>query len=179
MKDIEIILIDDCSKDDSISIIEKYMKEDPRIKLIKNRNNRKVLYSKSIAALNAKGKYIFPFDQDDILIRDDVFDMLYYQAENNNLDLIQYRDIIKNQLYFNKRERVNIKLKHMLKYKETHLKFQPELKDTLFTKDNNYILWGSLIKIDLYKKAICTMWPIIIIFYSKKIININLFILNS
>ena len=77
MKDIEIILIDDCSKDDSISIIEKYMKEDPRIKLIKNRNNRKVLYSKSIAALNAKGKYIFPFDQDDILIRDDVFDMLY------------------------------------------------------------------------------------------------------
>ena len=38
MKDIEIILIDDCSKDDSISIIEKYMKEDPRIKLIKNRN---------------------------------------------------------------------------------------------------------------------------------------------
>ena len=162
MKDIEIILIDDCSKDDSISIIEKYMKEDPRIKLFKNRNNRKVLYSKSIAALNAKGKYIFPFDQDDILIRDDVFDMLYYQAENNNLDLIQYRDIIKNQLYFNKRERVNIKLKHMLKYKETHLKFQPELKDTLFTKDNNYILWGSLIKIDLYKKAIYTMWPIII-----------------
>ena len=50
----------------------------------------------------------------------------------------------------------------MLKYKETHLKFQPELKDTLFTKDNNYILWGSLIKIDLYKKAIYTMWPIII-----------------
>ena len=162
MKDIEIILIDDCSKDDSISIIEKYMKEDPRIKLIKNRNNRKVLYSKSIAALNAKGKYIFPFDQDDILIRDDVFDLLYCQAENNHLDLLQFRDIIKNQLYFNKRERVNINSKHMLKYKETHLKFQPELKDTLFTKDNNYILWGSLIKIDLYKKAIYTMWPIII-----------------
>ena len=162
MKDIEIILIDDCSKDDSISIIEKYMKEDPRIKLIKNRNNRKVLYSKSIAALNAKGKYIFPFDQDDILIRDDIFDMLYFQAENNHLDLLQYRDFIKNQLYFNKRERVNYKSKHMLKYKETHLKFQPELKETLFTKDNNYLLWGSLIKSDLYKKAIYTMWPIII-----------------
>ena len=162
MKDIEIILIDDCSKDDSISIIENYMKEDPRIKLIKNKNNRKVLYSKSIGALNAKGKYIFPFDQDDILIRDDVFDILYYQAENNHLDLIQFRDFIKNQLYFNKRERVNFKSKHMLKYKETHLKFQPELKDTLFTRENNYILWGSLIKNDLYKKAIYTMWPIII-----------------
>ena len=51
MKDIEIILIDDCSTDDSASIIEKYMREDPRIKFIQNKKNRKVLYSKSIAAL--------------------------------------------------------------------------------------------------------------------------------
>ena len=162
LKDIEIILIDDCSTDNSISIIENYMKEDPRIKLIKNKNNRKILYSKSIGALNAKGKYIFPFDQDDILIRDDVFDLIYYEAENNNLDLVQFRDIIKNELYFNKREKVNCKFKHMLPYKETHLKTQPELKDSLFTQDNNYILWGLLIKNDLYKKSIYTMWPIII-----------------
>ena len=162
MKDIEIILIDDCSKDNSISIIEKYMKEDPRIKLIKNKNNRKILYTKSIGALNAKGKYIFQFDQDDILIRDDVFDLIYYEAENNDLDLVQFRDIIKNDLYFNKRERVNCKFKHMLPYKETHIKTQPELKDTLFMQNNNYILWGSLIKNDLYKKSIYTMWPIII-----------------
>ena len=162
MKDIEIILIDDCSNDNSISIIEKYMKEDPRIKLIKNKNNRKILYSKSIGALNSKGKYIFQFDQDDILIRDDVFDMLYYEAENNDLDLVQFRDIIKDKLYFNNRERVNYQFKHMLPYKETHFKVQPELKDTLFTHDNNYILWGALIKNDLYKKAIYIMWPIII-----------------
>ena len=162
MKDIEIILIDDSSKDNSVSIIEKYMKEDPRIKLIKNKNNRKILYTKSIGALNAKGKYIFQFDQDDILIRDDVFDLIYYEAENNDLDLVQFRDIIKSDLYFNKRERVNCKFRHMLPYKETHIKTQPELKDTLFTQNNNYILWGSLIKNDLYKKAIYTMWPIII-----------------
>ena len=162
LKDIEIILIDDCSTDNSISIIENYMKEDPRIKLIKNKNNRKILYSKSIGALNAKGKYIFPFDQDDILIRDDVFDLIYYEAENNNLDLVQFRDIIKTELNFKKRERVNCKFKHMLPYKETHFKIQPELKDTLFTDNNNYILWGLLIKNDLYKKAIYIMWPIII-----------------
>jgi glycosyltransferase involved in cell wall biosynthesis len=122
MKDIEIILIDDFSKDNSVSIIEKYMKEDPRIKLIKNKNNRKILYTKSIGALNAKGKYIFQFDQDDILIRDDVFDLIYYEAENNDLDLVQFRDIIKRDLYFNKRERVNCKFRHMLPYKETHIK---------------------------------------------------------
>ena len=56
MKDIEIILIDDCSTDNSLTIIEKYMKEDERINLIKNIENRKILYSKSIAALNSHGK---------------------------------------------------------------------------------------------------------------------------
>ena len=162
MKDIEIILIDDCSTDNTLSIIGQYMKEDPRIKLIKNQNNRKILYTKSIGALNAKGKYIFQFDQDDILIRDDVFDMIYFEAENNNLDLVQFRDIIKSDLFFGKRERVNCKFRHMLPYKETHEKTQPELKDTLFTQDNNYILWGALIKNDLYKRAIYIMWPIII-----------------
>ena len=58
MKEIEIILIDDCSEDKTILIIENFMKKDKRIRLIKNYENRKILYSKSIAALNAHGKYI-------------------------------------------------------------------------------------------------------------------------
>ena len=57
MKDIEIILIDDCSTDNTVRIIKKYMKEDERIRLIKNIERRKILYSKSFAALNSKGKY--------------------------------------------------------------------------------------------------------------------------
>ena len=36
MKDIEIIIIDDCSTDDSIEIIKRYMQEDERIRMIKN-----------------------------------------------------------------------------------------------------------------------------------------------
>ena len=35
-KNIEIIIIDDCSSDDSIQIIEKYMEEDRRITIIPN-----------------------------------------------------------------------------------------------------------------------------------------------
>ena len=43
MKDIEIILIDDHSSDNSLTIIEEYMKKDLRIKLIKNDKNKKIL----------------------------------------------------------------------------------------------------------------------------------------
>ena len=38
-KEIEIILVDDCSTDDTIKIVEISMKEDERIRLIKNVKN--------------------------------------------------------------------------------------------------------------------------------------------
>ena len=45
LKEVEILIIDDCSSDDSLNYIEILMKEDPRIRLIKNFKNRKILYS--------------------------------------------------------------------------------------------------------------------------------------
>ena len=104
LKEIEIILIDDCSTDNSVKIIEEYMKEDPRIRLIKNEKNRRILYSKSIAALNANGEYITQIDQDDILIRDDVFDILYNEAAKNDLDLVQFRDFILEDFILHKKQ---------------------------------------------------------------------------
>jgi glycosyltransferase involved in cell wall biosynthesis len=162
MKDIEIILIDDCSNDTTLRIIEKYMKEDERIRLIKNIENRKILYSKSFAALNSKGKYIIELDQDDIFIRDDVFDLLYYEAEKGDLDLVHIRDITKQSLIFDDLTKVNIGGRHFIASKKTHYKKQPELKDKMFIQGNNYLLWGLLIKSDIYKKAIYHLWPLII-----------------
>lgn len=161
MKDIEIIIIDDCSTDNSLSIIEKYMKEDERIRLIKNIENRKILYSKSLSALNSKGKYIILLDQDDIFIRDDVFDILYNEAEKEDLDLVQIRDICKHNFLFKNLTRVNFVERHLIFQKRTHDKKQPELKDKIY-KDENYLLWGLLIKSDIYKKAIYHLWPLII-----------------
>ena len=162
MKEIEIILVDDLSTDNTLEIIDKYMKEDERIRLIKNINNRMILYSKSMAALNSRGKYIIQLDQDDIFIRDDVFDILYYEAENDNLDLVHIRDICKKDFIFKNLTRVNFLNRHYIFPKNTHYKTQPELKDKMFIEGNNYLLWGLLIKSDIYKKAVYHMWPIII-----------------
>ena len=161
MKDIEIILVDDCSTDDTLSIIRKYMEEDQRIRLIKNQYNRKILYSKSIAALNANGKFIIQLDQDDMFIRKDVFDMLYYEAETNNLDLMHIRDFIKKDFKFKKVQRVNVEGGHLVFPREMHYKQQPELTQRNFVDNNNYLLWGLLIKTDIYKRAVYKLWPII------------------
>ena len=183
MKDIEIILVDDCSTDNSLSIIANYMKEDKRIRLIKNQYNRKILYSKSIAALNANGKFIIELDQDDMFIRNDVFDMLFYEAENNNLDLVHIRDFIKRDFTFKKVTNVNLPFIHLVFPREMHYKQQPELTQRNFVDNNNYLLWGLLIKSDLYKKAIYKLWPIIMnyqmIFHEDYTISFMIVILSK
>ena len=161
MKDIEIILIDDCSTDNTLEIIEKYMKEDERIRFIKNIERRKILYSKSFAALNSKGKYIIQLDQDDIFIRDDIFDILYNEAQKDDLDIVQVRDFKKYNFVFEKLTKVNLRKMHCIYPRKTHYQKQPKLKDKMFFR-YKYLLWGLLIKSDIYKKALYHLWPIII-----------------
>ena len=183
MKDIEIILVDDCSTDNSVDIIKKYMGEDQRIRLIRNQYNRKILYSKSIAALNANGEFIIQLDQDDMFIRGDVFDMLFYEAETNNLDLVHIRDFIKQDFQFNRVTYVNAPFIHLVFPREMHYKQQPELTQRNFVDNNNYLLWGLLIKTNIYKKAIYKLWPIImnyhLIFHEDYTISFMIIILTQ
>lgn len=180
MKEIEIILIDDNSSDDTLLKVYNFMKEDSRIRLIKNNVNRRILYSKSMGALNAKGKYIIILDQDDMFIREDLFDTLYYEAEKNNLDLIQIRDINLNKFYFDLKEKVNCPNKHYIfpkkKFNFTHYENQSQLKNEMFVDDNIFLLWGLFIKADIYKKAIYHLWPVII---NYQIIHHEDFIITS
>ena len=164
MKDIEIILIDDCSTDNTISIIEKYMKEDPRIRLIKNKQNRRILYSKSISALNAKGKYILQLDQDDMFITDQAFDILFNKSEENKLDLLQFKDITTEKVQIRK-----VKLIYYMKPSKKGIKTQPNIKNSYFNW-YNFMLWGMLIKAEIYKKVIIHYWNIII---NYKIVHIE------
>ena len=82
MKEIEIIIIDDNSSDNSLEIIHNYMKNDKRIKLIENKINRKILYCKSIGVLNSKGKCIIVLYQDDMFINDDALYIIYIVSDN-------------------------------------------------------------------------------------------------
>ena len=64
--DIEILMVDDASTDDSPNIIKNLQNEDKRIKIIKNKKNRGALYSKSIGILKASGMYTMILDSDDL-----------------------------------------------------------------------------------------------------------------
>jgi len=154
MKDIEIIIVDDNSNDDSLEIIQNYMKSDKRIKLIKNKENRKILFCKSLGALNSKGKFIIELDQDDMFVGDDCFDIILKQSEKYELDLLRFgvqsgNDSFEISKINNYRKKINF------------IQKQPKLKSSVFKK-NICLLWGNLIKSDLYKIVIYNLWPIII-----------------
>ena len=68
-KDVEIIFVDDCSKDKSVKLIEEYKKKDERIILIKNKKNKGTFICRNEGVLNSRGKYIMLSDPDDILSR--------------------------------------------------------------------------------------------------------------
>jgi glycosyltransferase involved in cell wall biosynthesis len=62
----EMIMVDDCSKDNSIEIAQKYVAQDNRIKLIKLEQNSGAAVARNIAIEESKGRYIAFLDADDI-----------------------------------------------------------------------------------------------------------------
>jgi glycosyltransferase involved in cell wall biosynthesis len=98
---LEIILIDDCSKDNSIKIIEEYKKYDKRIILIKNKKNRGTFISRNLGVLYSNGKYIIIPDPDDILSKN-ILNICYKYAEKYNFEIIRFnRYRGNNEIVFN------------------------------------------------------------------------------
>lgn len=65
-KNLEILIIDDCSNDSTYEILESLAKSDKRIILEKNEQNLRIVKTLNKLVLKAKGKYIARMDADDI-----------------------------------------------------------------------------------------------------------------
>ena len=65
-KNIEMVIVNDGSTDNSLDIIEKFKNKDNRIKLI-NQINKGVSVARNIGLLNSTGNYIFFVDPDDYI----------------------------------------------------------------------------------------------------------------
>ncbi|HCD9685846.1 TPA: glycosyltransferase family 2 protein [Acinetobacter baumannii] len=65
-KNIEIIVVDDCSTDNTYNIVAELAMIDPRIRLYKNDKNLKIVKTLNFALEQAKGEFIARMDGDDI-----------------------------------------------------------------------------------------------------------------
>ena len=65
LQDIELICINDKSTDNSIDILNKYAKNDKRIKIINQKENKGPGVARNLGIKNATGEYIMFLDPDD------------------------------------------------------------------------------------------------------------------
>ena len=65
-KNWELIIVDDCSGDDTISIVLELKKNDDRISLYQNASNSGAAVSRNFALRHAKGRWIAFLDSDDL-----------------------------------------------------------------------------------------------------------------
>jgi glycosyltransferase involved in cell wall biosynthesis len=181
----EIILVNDFYTDNSSIVINQLQKEDPRIKIINNEKNMGTLYSRCIGVLSAKGKYIFPLDNDDMFLDKDVFYKVKNTAEKDNFDIVEFRAIESKGInnFFKKRIAVAMFSHHT----KGRVLYQPELSGFALKpneKLNRYHLsevyiWAKCIKTEVYQKAVTQYgkerYSNYVITYEDVIINFIIF----
>ncbi len=85
----EVILVDDCSTDNSLAICREYSARHPRVfQLIESAANAGVSVARNTGLEHARGRYLMFFDPDDIL-PDTALDQLYQAAEQYGADIVK------------------------------------------------------------------------------------------
>jgi glycosyltransferase involved in cell wall biosynthesis len=146
-KDIEIILVDDNSFDNSIKLIEKMKKEDKRIVLIKNKKNRGTFMARNLGVLKSKAKYIIIPDPDDIISKD-IIRICYKYGEKYHYDIIRFNMYLGNRKILDKNF-----------VKKSKPIYQPELSTYIFYENDeleqiDYFVANKFIKKKVYIESL-------------------------
>lgn len=140
LKDIEIIIVNDGTKDNSMKKIEKYL-SDPRIIVI-DKENGGLSSARNVGLEIAKGEYIAFIDSDDF-IELTMLEELYNNSEKADIvfsDIIFYDDKTKNK-----------------KYSKIKLSFEKNLdKGSYFLDTIPIVVWNKIYRNKYLKKIALT-----------------------
>lgn len=83
-KNIELILVDDGSTDNSFNVIKNFIKQDLRVKYFKKKNSKTVANPRNYGVKKAKGKFLAFLDADDIW-KNNKLELQLKKIKNNDL----------------------------------------------------------------------------------------------
>ncbi len=168
----ELILVDDCSPDNSPSICDRFAKDEPRIKVIHKPKNEGVSKARTSGIMEAEGDYIAFLDSDDY-VHPNAYEIMVNALEKYDCDILEcaYYDDKFGKITEVKKEKDVYEMTREEAFKELHsLSF------------NNDFLWNKLFKKeclsleeDEKKVAIGEDYSLVIKSYEKseKIVFIN------
>ena len=154
LKELEIIFVDDKSTDKSVEQILHFQKEDPRIKLIKNKKNRGILYNRIYGALQSKGEYVAFIDVDDIYINPNILELSYNECIKNKLEVLEF-DYFGGRPDPDKKDSIII---HLFTLKDKNLSnkvyYQPEIKKSFFYENKREDLISGIVYDKFYSHEV-------------------------
>lgn len=98
LEDMEFVFVDDCTRDNSISVLERVIDDYPirksQIKIIHHAKNKGLSFARETGVLNASGDYIAHCDSDDWVDKT-MYEELYDEAQKDGLDFVRcnYRKV--------------------------------------------------------------------------------------
>lgn len=116
----EMILVDDCSPDNSVAIIKKYAEKDNRIKYIKLEENSGAAIARNKALKESTGRFIAYLDADDLWKKEKLEKQVKFMLDNNYaFTCTDYEKIDENGKSLNKVIRIPQKVDYNLFLRNT------------------------------------------------------------
>lgn len=168
----ELIIVDDCSVDNTDEIVNKFLK-DKRIKYLKNNKNNGAAISRNRAIKKARGKYIAFLDSDDLWEKNKLKEQIKFMKKNNYAFTYSYYEEIDED-----GNKLNTRVLGPRKITKTGMYnycwpgcltviYEVEriglIQIKNIKKNNDYAMWLKIIK-----KSNCYLYPHFLAFYRKR-----------
>lgn len=159
-KNWELIIVDDCSIDNTEEVVKKYLEKDNRIKYFKLSVNSGPAVARNVALEKASGKYIAFLDSDDLWMEEKLEKQISFMKQNNyNFTFTSYIQINEN----GEENGVIIKAKKKVDYNGVLLSCPIGNSTVIYNaeklgkfeipnirKRNDYALWLQILKKEKY-----------------------------
>ncbi|ABC76300.1 glycosyltransferase family 2 protein [Syntrophus aciditrophicus] len=144
--DLEIIIVNDCSPDDSERIIQEYQMQDPRIRYLKNDVNLGLGKSRDCGISAATGKYIMFVDSDDFIHHTTIEHCVEWM-EKYDSDIVEFKFV-----YYREGDVIDLD-RQKPEYKIEYIAVDNRETDlTCINEKIDGVCWNKLLKTELIKK---------------------------
>ena len=163
-KNIEIIILNDNSTDNTSKYFQYLLKSDPRIRIFNHLKNMGLWRSRIDGILYSKGKYILLFDPGDWYEDNYVLEDAFNLIENYNLDSVKFlyrrikniNTINESKIYF------HVYQKSKIVYESSNIK-----KYNKIIFKNWYSIWNRIVRANIFIKGLCLLNDITLNIYKN------------
>ena len=154
-QDFEIIIVDDASPDNSYDICQKLYGNNKKVRIVRHKQNKGLGPSRNTGIENARGKYVYFVDSDDLILPN-ALETLYNAAKETNADVIHtyaYYETVQND-DSNESGKIPATLQQSVYRKEGFLKFDIpyRLREHWMPWHTRSMAWLNMCNLEFLKK---------------------------